>query len=394
MKVGKIKFCGLSTAKGMIIKMELQSSRPAWIEIDLKALKHNYYTIRNKITDKTKIAAVVKADAYGHGAVKTAQKLSQWGVDYLCVGSPDEGIELREAGIKKPILVLAEVLETQYQEVIKGKLIQTAASSRTLSGLNKAAAEADIIQPVHLKVDTGMGRIGFLPQNLLEAFKTAKNLKNIKIEGVFSHLARADEDDKTFAYQQLEKFENVINKIENSGFKITLKHIANSAAIIDLPEFSLDMVRPGIMLYGLFPSQELNKNADLKPVLSFKTRVVQLRQLPAEAAISYGSIYKTEKKEKIAVLPIGYKDGYPRLLSNQGEVLIRGQRAPIRGRVCMGQTIIGVNEINDIEVGDEVVLIGKQGKNEIKAAEIAEKCDTINYEVVCNLSERLEKIYL
>ena len=374
--------------------MDVQSSRPAWIEIDLDALKHNYYTIRNKIGDKTKIAAVVKADAYGHGAVKTAQKLSRWGVDYLCVGSPDEGIELREAGIKEPILVLAEVLENQYQDVIKGNLIQTAASSRTLYGLNNAAAEADLIQPVHLVVDTGMGRIGFLPGNLLKAFKTAENLKNIRIEGVFSHLARADEKDKTFAYQQLEKFKNIMEEIENLGYEIPLKHIANSAALIDLPEFELDMVRPGIMLYGLLPSHQLNKNADLKPVLSFKTRVVQLRQLPAGAAISYGSIYKTEEKEKIAVLPIGYKDGYPRLLSNQGEVLIRNKRSPIRGRVCMGQTIVGVNKVKDIEVGDEVVLIGRQGKSEIKAAEIADLCGTINYEVVCNLSERLEKIYI
>lgn len=372
----------------------MQSSRPAWIEINIEALKNNYKIIRNKIDSKTKIAAVVKADAYGHGAVKIAQKLSAWGVEYLCVGSPAEGVELRRSGIEKPILILAEVLKSQYQDIISGKLIQTVGSLETLSGLNQAAAKADVIQPVHLKVDTGMGRIGFLPQNLLYAFETAKNLKNIKIEGLFSHLARADEGDKNYAYQQLNKFKNIIKKIESEGYNIPIKHIANSAAIIDLPKFAMDMVRPGIMLYGLLPSQKLQEYADLKPVLSFKTRVVQLRQLPAGAAISYGSIYKTDNAEKLAVLPVGYKDGYPRLLSNQGEVLIKGQRAPIRGRICMGQTIIGVNGIKNIEVGDEVVLIGKQGKAEIKAAEIAEKSGTINYEIVCNLSDRLEKIYL
>ena len=373
--------------------MELQLKRPAWIEIDLSALENNYNFIRSRINYQTKIAAVVKANAYGHGVVKVARKLSQLGVEYFCVGSPDEGIELRDAGIAKPILVLAEVLKSQYADIIKGDLIQTAASMETLTALNQAAKNAGKKIRVHLKIDTGMGRIGFLNQDLPEVYNKAVKLENIEVEGILSHLARADEEDKEFSYKQLQKFDSALEKIKKAGFKLPLLHIANSAAVIDLEETSLDLVRPGIMLYGLLPSNDLQKNANLKPLLSFKTRVVQLRKLPAGSAVSYGSTYKTDSEEKLAVLPIGYKDGYPRLLSNQGEVLINGQRAPIRGKVCMGQTIVGVEEIDEVQVGDEVVLIGKQGKEEITATEIADLCGTINYEIVCGLSERLEKVY-
>ena len=374
--------------------MELDIKRPAWIEIDLSALENNYNFIRSKINKETKIAAVVKANAYGHGAVRVAQKLSELGVEYFCVGSPDEGIELRKAGIKEPILVLAEVLKSQYDDIIQGDLIQTAASRETIKALNKVGAEAEKQIKVHLKLDTGMGRIGFFPEEMIEVYQLAKGLKNIKIEGVFSHLARADEEDKEFSYQQLQRFKSALKELKSAGFKLPQLHIANSAAVIDLNDTSLDLVRPGIMIYGLLPSAELNEEADLKPLLSFKTKIVQLRNLPADSAVSYGSTYKTDSREKLAVLPVGYKDGYPRLLSNQGEVLIRGQRAPIRGRVCMGQTIVSVDHIENVKVGDEVVLIGSQGAEEIKASEIAELCGTINYEIVCNLDRNIEKIYL
>lgn len=374
--------------------MEQELERPAWLEIKMKALAKNYKFIRSKLNKKTKIAAVVKADAYGHGAVKIAKKLVGLGTEYLCVGSPEEGIELRNAGLEVPILVLAEVLPAQYQSILAGDLIQTAASRETLFALNKFAAKNNKKIKIHLKCDTGMGRIGFLPEELFEVYKLALSLDNLKLEGIFSHLARADETEKEFSNKQLARFDCALNKIKKSNFKLPLIHIANSAAVIDLKATYLDLVRPGIILYGLLPSAELKEEAFLEPILEFKTKIVQLRELPPASTISYGSTYKTEASEKLAVLPIGYKDGYPRLLSNQGEVLIRGQRAPIRGKVCMGQTIVSVEEIENAAIGDEVVLIGKQGTAEITAAEIAKLASTISYEIVCNLDRNLKRIYL
>lgn len=374
--------------------MELSSSRPAWIEIDLDALENNYNVIQNKIPLSSKIAAVVKADAYGHGAVKIASELDKLGADYFCVGSPDEGLELRNAGIKNKIIVLAEVLKSQYQDILKGDLIQTVGSFETLKGLNEIAAEFNKTIRVHLKIDSGMGRIGFLSSDIKNLINKLKELKNLKIEGIFSHFARADETDKSYSHTQLNKFNEVLAEFEKSNFEIELKHIANSAAVIDLENSYLDLVRPGIMLYGLLPSKELNNEIDLKALLSFKTKVVQIRNLKKGTAIGYGSTYKTESQEKVAVLPIGYKDGYPRLLSNKGEVLIKGKRAPIRGRVCMGQTIVSIEDIDDVKIGDEVVLIGRQSGDQISASEIAELTSTISYEIVCNLDRNLKRIYL
>ncbi|SFM05730.1 alanine racemase [Halanaerobium salsuginis] len=370
-------------------------SRPAWLEIDLAALTDNYKTIKSLIPENTKIAAVVKADAYGHGAVKVAKKLSYLGVDYFCVASPDEGLELRQQGIKKPILVLGEILPEQYSDIIKANLIQAAASIETLIGLNKIASKAKTKIKIQLKIDTGMGRIGFLPAELTPSFfDKLKNFKSLEINGIFSHLARADESNKQFTLQQKQIFEAVITNFKQHKFNIDCCHIANSAAILDLPDFSFDLVRPGIILYGLLPSVEITNQIPLKAVLNFKTKIVQLRTLPANSSISYGGTYQTKIAEQVAVLPIGYKDGYPRLLSNRGYVLINGQRAPIRGRICMGQTIVSVDKIAEVKVGDEVVLLGKQKDNKITAAELAELTDTINYEIVCNLSSRLNKIYL
>ena len=374
--------------------MELNSSRPAWIEIDLDALENNYNVIQNKIPLSSKIAAVVKADAYGHGAVKIAAELDKLGADYFCVGSPDEGLELRNAGIKKEIIVLAEVLKSQYQDILEGDLIQTVGSFETLMGLNKIAAEFNKTIRVHLKIDSGMGRIGFLNSDIKRLINKLKNLKQLKVEGIFSHFARADEANKSYSYKQLNKFDKVLAEFEKSNFEIELKHIANSAAVIDLEASYLDLVRPGIMLYGLQPSKELNNEVDLKSILSFKTKVVQIRTLQQDTAISYGSIYKTDSKEKVAVLPVGYKDGYPRLLSNRGEVLIKGKRAPIRGRICMGQIIVSIEDIEDVEIGDEVVLIGRQNDAQISASEIAELASTISYEIVCNLDRNLKRVYL
>ena len=374
-------------------KMNFNKTRPAFIEINLKALSDNYQLIRDDIPEDTMVASVVKADAYGHGAVEAAKCLISCGTDYLAVACPEEALELRKAGIETKIIVLGEVLPEQYDLIIEQKLIQTAASIKTLEGLNRKAATRNIIQPVHIKIDTGMGRIGFFPQEINEVFNRIKSLDNIKVEGVFTHFASADEKDKSYARKQWDIFQSTLEKIEKMGFKIAVKHAANSAAVIDLPGKALNMVRPGIMLYGMYPSDEVKKRFELKPVLSFKSKIVQIRELKAGSKISYGSTYITKNKERLAVLPIGYKDGYLRILSNKADVLINGKRAAVRGRICMGQVVVSLENIAEAEIGDEVVLIGKQGNEEIKAAELANIAKTINYEITCALSSRLRKIY-
>jgi len=374
-------------------KMNFNKTRPAFIEINLKALSDNYQLIRDDIPEDTMVASVVQADAYGHGAVKAAKCLISCGTDYLAVACPEEALELRKAGIETKIIVLGEVLPEQYDLIIEQKLIQTAASIKTLEGLNRKAATRNIIQPVHIKIDTGMGRIGFFPQEINEVFNRIKSLDNIKVEGVFTHFASADEKDKSYARKQWDIFQSTLEKIEKMGFKIAVKHAANSAAVIDLPGKALNMVRPGIMLYGMYPSDEVKKRFELKPVLSFKSKIVQIRELKAGSKISYGSTYITKNKERLAVLPIGYKDGYLRILSNKADVLINGKRAAVRGRICMGQVVVSLENIAEAEIGDEVVLIGKQGNEEIKAAELANIAKTINYEITCALSSRLRKIY-
>ncbi|MGM0603055.1 MAG: alanine racemase [Bacillota bacterium] len=374
--------------------MNFNRTRPAFLEIDLKALDSNYQLIRKDIPEDTMIASVVKADAYGHGAVEAAKYLLRSGTDYLAVSCPEEALELRNAGIGAKIIVLGEILPEQYNLIIEQNLIQTAASFNTLEGLNRKAASRDIIQPVHIKIDTGMGRIGFLPEEVKKVFSRIKALDNIKTEGVFTHFAAADQKDKTYTRKQWDVFINTLEKIEEMGFEIEVKHAANSAAVIDLPEKTLNMVRPGIMLYGMYPSDEVQKRFELKPVLSFKSRIVQIRELKKGSKISYGGIYKTENRERLAVLPVGYKDGYLRALSNKSEVLIKGKRAPVRGRICMGQIIVSLENIPEAEVGDEAVLLGRQGREEITASELAELAGTINYEITTSLSSRLRKKYI
>lgn len=373
--------------------MEFNVKRPAWIEINLKNLEKNYNLIRQKIAKKTKIAAVVKADAYGHGAVEISKKLSELGADYFCVGSPEEGLELRKNGIKKEILVLAEILESQYSEITAGDLIQTVASKNTLYSLAEFADKNNKKIKIHLKIDTGMGRIGFLPAEFPKIYQQAKGMKNIEVKGIFSHFASADSENRKFALKQLAEFKKIKKTVKKIDSKTPEFHLANSAGIINLAQSNFDLVRPGIILYGLLPAKSMKNKVELEPLLTFKTRIVQIRKVPQNTPVSYGSTYRTKAEEKLAVLPIGYKDGYPRQLSNRGEVLIKGQRAAIRGKVCMGQIVVSIDHLENVELGDQVVLIGKQGNEEITAAEIAELAGTISYEVVCNLSDKLEKIY-
>ena len=370
----------------------MQLTRPVWVEIDLDNLKYNFKQLKGNLSAGTLVMAVVKADAYGHGVIPVAQTLIDEGVDRLGVALPEEGVELREAGINVPIQVLGEVLSSQYRLIIDYDLIPTIARKDSLQKINELAEKQGIRKKVHIKIDTGMGRIGVFPDQALSFIKEAQQLRHIKIEGLMTHFATADEEDKEYTYQQWERFLYINRELGNMGISIPLKHAGNSAAVIDLAEFQLNMVRPGISLYGLLPSDHVN-TIDLKPVLSWKAKVDFIKDVPAGTAISYGATYITKRKSTIATIPLGYADGYSRLLSNKGFVLIKGQRAPVRGSVCMDQFMVDVSDIPNVDVGDEVVLIGKQVHDMITATDIADLIGTINYEVLCNVSKRVPRKY-
>lgn len=374
--------------------MDNKYNRPVWLEINLSNFEFNLKQIKKIISENTLLNAVVKADAYGHGAVKIAKRASALGVDCFSVALPDEGIELREAGIDLPIHVLGEVVPEQIETLIEYDLIPTIAKLNTAKKLNQLCAEKGLKKKVHVVLDTGMGRIGLRSSQALDFIDKIIDLDNLELEGLMTHFARADESNKKHTMHQFAEFKKIITVLKKKGIDIPIKHCANSAAVIDLPELQLDMVRAGIMIYGLSPSQELKKKIELKAVMSWKAKVTYLKELEAGSGISYGSEYITKKREKIATIPLGYADGYSRLLSNQADVLIRGQRAPIRGRICMDQFMVGVDQIDNLKLGDEVVLIGNQGKEKITADELAEKCMTINYEIVSKITQRVPRVYM
>lgn len=368
-------------------------TRPVWAEINLENIKYNLNQVKKNIPEDTLIMAVVKADAYGHGVLPVAQTVVEAGADRLAVALPEEGRELRNAGFKLPIQILGEVLSSQIPILVEYDLIPTISKLETIKTLDKLAKEKNVIKKVHVKVDTGMGRIGIFPDEAVQFIKKANDFDNIEVEGLMTHFAKADEKNKEYTYKQWEKFQIVIDQLEEENIEIPIKQAANSAAIIDLPEMSLNMVRPGIMMYGLRPSHQVDQKFKLKPALSWKTRIVYLKEVPKGTKISYGGTYVTDKKAKIATLPLGYADGYARLLSNKGEVLIKGQRAPIRGRICMDQFMVDVTHIDNVAVGDEVVLIGKQNEEEFSATEMADLIGTINYEITCDITKRVPRIY-
>jgi alanine racemase len=338
--------------------------------------------------------AVVKADAYGHGMEPIATAAIEAGADRLAVALPEEGKKLRELGFELPIQVFGEVSPQQIPTLVWEDLIPTVSKEKTLDELNEVSKTHNITKKIHIKIDTGMGRIGVLPEEALPFIQYATSLSNVTIEGLITHFAKADEANKEYTYMQWERFNNVIQDIKEENITIPIKHAANSATIIDLPEMSLDMVRPGIMMYGLRPSHEVDEEFPLKPVLRWTTEVVYRKELPPGHGVSYGATYIPSEPRTIATIPVGYEDGYSRLLSNRGDVLINGERAPIRGRICMDQFMVDVTDISGVEIGDEVVLIGTQGSEEITATELADLTDTINYEIVCSISDRVPRVYV
>lgn len=363
--------------------------RSAWVEIDLGAIAHNVEEIK-KITP-AKICAVVKADAYGHGAIAVARAVLQAGADRLAVAILSEALELRRAGFRVPILVLGYTPTWQAPLVVDHGIIQTVFSLDAAQALSAAAVAVGKTVKVHIKIDTGMGRIGIRPEEAGKFAVAVAALPGIEIEGVFSHFATSDSSDKSYTYEQYNQFMAGLQYIEQEGIQIPIRHISNSAAILDLPEMHLDMVRPGIILYGLWPSDEVNRNIELRPAMKLKAQVGFAKPMPKNAPISYGCTYITDKPSRIATLPVGYADGWSRLLANKVQVVVRGQRAPLVGRVCMDQCMIDVTHIPGVVTGDEVLLFGGE---ELPVEEVAEYMGTINYEIVCMVGKRVPRLYV
>lgn len=367
--------------------------RPTKAIVNLQAIAHNIRKLKQHVGSNILFMAVVKADAYGHGLVPVAKIAVAAGADWLGVALLKEALKLRQAGITNPILVFGIVPPQGYLAVIKYNISVAVCELESVLELNKTAKEVGEKASVHVKVDTGMGRIGLQPENVLSFAKCLTNLRHIRFEGLFSHFSSADDKDKTYAYCQLQRFKRVIASLDASGICVPIKHFAGSAAVLDLRESHFDMVRPGISLYGIYPSNHVSKVVDLQPAMTLKTQIVFIKDLPKGASISYGNTYVTLKNCRIATLPIGYADGYPRLLSNKGEVLVCGQRAPVVGRVCMDMTMIDVSCVPDVELGTEVLLFGRHNEDEIPVDDIACKAGTIAHEIICGISNRVPKVY-
>ncbi len=369
-------------------------TRPTYAEVDLNAIKQNVIGIRNRLPKNTIICAVVKADGYGHGSLQAARAAIAGGAEWLALAIPEECIPLRDAGINVPMLVMGGITREQAGLSVDLNLDQCVFTKDIICVLEKEAEKRGKTSRVHIKADTGMGRIGIrTAKELKELLSCIKKCPKVELAGFFTHFSVSDAYDKSYTLEQNEKFKEFINIVRAEGFD-PIVHASNSAAVIDMPELSYDMVRPGISIYGLYPSDEVDRQkVKLKPALRIVSHIAYVKEAGEGQYISYGRAYKTSGKTVIATLPIGYGDGLRRLLSNRGEVLIRGKRAKITGRVCMDQTMVDVTDIPNAGAGDEAVIIGKQGEDEITADEMAKMLDTINYEVVLSFLPRVERVY-
>ncbi len=373
-----------------------------WCEIDLAAIAANVGALR-RITEKSALVmAVVKADGYGHGAVETANIALANGAERLAVARAHEGVALREAGIDAPILVLSPTGPSITHHLWEYRLTQSVSSLESASRLSASARRSGESISIHVKIDTGMGRLGLLPDcgspgsgsGPVEEILDIDRLRHIELEGIYTHFADADSRDKSFSRLQFDLFMGLLDHLRRRGFEPPMRHAANSAATIDMPETHLDAVRPGISVYGLYPSADVDRNRiSLTPAMSLKSRIIHLKAVPAGFPVSYGMTHETEAPTRIATVPVGYADGLQRRLSNRGWMLVRGKRAPIAGRVCMDLTMIDVGGIPGAQTGDEVVILGRQGLASMTADEMAGLLGTINYEVVFTNRGRVPRVY-
>ena len=371
------------------------------VEIDLSALQANFQGIRETVGQQINIMAVVKSDAYGHGQVECAQALYSAGARTFAVAEVWEGVKLRRAGLEGDIVVLLGGSPELYADIIRYKLTPVVFDVDFLTGLSDAAARMKMEVKVHLKVDVGMGRIGIMPDEVESYISLIKRLPGISLSGMLSHFPVADEiDSLEMTHTQLAQFKNVLADLKSKESGNIVSHIANSAALIYFPKSHLDMVRPGISLYGCYPDASPTRaktavpTLELQPVMSFKTRVIQIKEMGPGCGISYGHTFVTRRKSRIAVLPVGYADGYLRILSNRAQVLIGGRRAPVCGRVCMNATLVDVTDLPPVHAGDEVVLLGQQGDERITADEVAQWMETISYEVLCLFGTFNERFFV
>ncbi len=363
-------------------------------DIHLDAIRKNIETMRSCIPKGKKLLAVIKANAYGHGAIEVAKALDDLS-DYYGVACIDEAVELRNAGITKPILILGMTDDSLFDEVVRHDITQTIFTYEQAKSLSDAACALHKTAKLHIKIDTGMHRIGFpCVRESIPEIKKIAGLPNLCMEGIFTHYFKADAKDKTSAMKQLSDYTQMVRWLEEAGITFPIRHISNSAGIMEMPNDTYDMVRSGISTYGLYPSEEMDRNACvLYPAMELKSRISYVKTVKAGETIGYGGTYTLAEDKRIATVSVGYADGYPRALSNRGRMLVHGQYAPIVGRVCMDQTMIDVSHIPEVSVGDEVVLVGRQGENRIPVEELADMSASFNYEFVCDVNRRVPRIF-
>ena len=367
-----------------------------YAKINLDAIHFNIKSIIGKIADNTQIIAVIKADGYGHGAVEIAEEIEPYDKVYgFAVATADEAFILRRNGITKPILVLGYTYEEDYEKLLRKQVSLTVFSYEVAEKLSKIAAQSDMPAKIHIKIDTGMSRIGYqVCEETAEEIAKIAALPGVAIEGMFTHFAKADEEDKTATYVQLAEYKKMIALLEKHNISIPIKHCSNSAGIAEIPEANMDVVRAGIILYGLWPSDEVSRNSiDLEPVMELKSKITYIKTLEAGRSISYGGTYTLNEPRRIATIPVGYADGYPRSLSNTGYVLIHGKKAPIVGRVCMDQFMVDVTDIPDVKVLDVVTLLGNDHGAFLGMEELGSLSDRFNYEFACDIGKRIPRVF-
>lgn len=377
--------------------LDLKETRPVWAEINMDNLANNIREVRRITKKESMVTAVVKANGYGHDAVEVSKVFLENGADRLAVATLSEAIELREGGISDvPILILGYTPNTQVEYLFSYNIISTIYSFNQGKVISEVAIKRNIMAKVHIKIDTGMGRLGLRSDgSAVETILKISKLPNIEIEGIFTHFARADEENKDFTQIQYERFKKITDNLAERGLNIPIKHVSNSAAIIDLPEYNLDMVRAGIMLYGLYPSKDVNKKrVNLKPAMSLRAKLSYVKNVPAKVGLSYGHMFTTDKESIIGTLPIGYADGFTRMLSGNVEGSINNKRGKIVGRICMDQCMIDLTNIDDVNVGDTVTLFSDGSNNTVHTDEIADKLGTINYEIVCMVAKRVPRVFV